>query len=318
MRERGLTHRERGLTVNPMLVMPTSAESPPQDGGGGSEDADDNALESIESQQRPHRARSMLSIAGLRDDWHSELSNSSAMVRFILLFSGVAPPPSQYSPWMLCRVGWPLVVVFGAVLEVGYVLEEFEHNAGAVAYMASIPTMVGMVVALDCYRWLWKKAHTLIAEEAPLPPEQLRSVGKVSWVFTAVWMVAGFGMYVWELADPQFKEASLFASELPVIAVNWIALTAIVPVLSATLLVLGIETTHATNTTEALLQAARDKTLTRGMYTAARHRIKERSQSWTRTLGVLFVVALYNTIGMVMILHDPQVDHHFDNSKIIL
>ena len=86
-----------------------------------------------------------------------------------------------------------------------------------------------------------------------------------------------------------------------------------VPVLGATLLVLGIETAHASNTIEALLQAARDKTLNRSMYETARDRIHARSKSWAKSLGLLAAVALYNTIGLIVVLHSPQFDPFYDN-----
>ena len=65
-------------------------------------------------------------------------------------------------------------------------------------------------------------------------------------------------------------------------------------------MILGIDTKHATNAIEALQQAARDKTLTRRMYVHARDRIRKRSGSWTWSLGILAIVALYNSIGLII------------------
>ena len=84
--------------------------------------------------------------------------------------------------------------------------------------------------------------------------------------------------------------------------------------LGATLLVLGIETAHASNTIEALLQAARDKSLTRSMYTTARDSIDVRSKFWGKSLGLLAAVALYNTIGLIAILHSPKLDPYIQNA----
>ena len=86
--------REKGLTINPILDDETAQREDSPERQDGS--PNDDAIERIESQ----RIEEERSIAGLRDDWHMELSGdrSSAIVRLILLFSGVAPPPSWHSP----------------------------------------------------------------------------------------------------------------------------------------------------------------------------------------------------------------------------
>ena len=268
----------------------------------------DDAIERIESQ----RTEEERSIAGLRDDWHMELSGdpSSAMVRLILLFSGVAPPPSWHSPWMLCRIGWPLILAFAATSEVTYVINRFENNDAVAAYIVDFPALLGIFAALGSYWWLWPKAHRLIAEEAPLPPEQLKGVVKTSGGYIVVWLTFGLVLYEWRAASGALK-GFYFYGVISAATIEWIHFICIVPALGATLLVLGMETTHATNTIKGLLQAAENKTLTRSMYTTARDRIYGRSTSWKWSLGLLAVIALFNTIGLIIILHSPQLDVFF-------
>ena len=163
----------------------------------------DDAIERIESQ----RTEEERTIAGLRDDWHMELSGdpSSAMVRLILLFSGVAPPPSWHSPWMLCRIGSPLMIALAVALEVAYATDHFENNDAAMVYLVSFPVFLGIFAALGCYWWLWPKAHRLIAEEAPLPPEQLKGVVKISGGYIVVWVTFGLASFAWLGASGAYK-----------------------------------------------------------------------------------------------------------------
>ena len=250
----------------------------------------------------------------VRKAWFGlEESTTNDDVCLILLFSGVAPPPSWHSPWMLCRVGWPLAAACGLAIDAVWVITREFENHPAVAYYIDIPGILKFVTALGCYWWLWDKAHRLIAEDVPLPPEQLSVVVRwVSW-YIAVWMVTGIAVCVWLAYDGHVFEvipvSSVYSPSL-----YWLILIPTAPVLGATLLVLGIETAHASNTIEALLQAARDKSLTRSMYTTARDSIDVRSKFWGKSLGLLAAVALYNTIGLIAILHSPKLDPYIGNA----
>jgi hypothetical protein len=292
--------RERGFTINPILDETAQREDHPEREYGSS---NENDLARMESQ----RSEGWSSIARLRDAWKIEHFHTSAMVRSILLFSGVAPPPSWRSPWMVCRVGWPLIIVFGVVLEMAAVIHHFESNDAVAAYIVSIPSTLGMLAALGSYWWLWPKAHRLIAQEEPLPLEQMRGAVVIFGVYVVMWITAGLAVSVWLVASGRTVGNYPYIT-VPYSAVKWVTILPIIPALGATLLVLGIETTHATNTVKRLLQAAENKTLTRSMYTTARDRIKERSSCWKWSLGLLAVVALFNTIGLIIILHSPNLD----------
>ena len=295
--------RERGFTINPILDETAQREDHPEREYGSS---NENDLARMESQ----RSEGWSSIARLRDAWKIEHFHTSAMVRSILLFSGVAPPPSWRSPWMVCRVGWPLIIVFGVVLEMAAVIHHFESNDAVAAYIVSIPSTLGMLAALGSYWWLWPKAHRLIAQEEPLPLEQMRGAVVIFGVYVVMWITAGLAVSVWLVASGRTVGNYPYIT-VPYSAVKWVTILPIIPPLGATLLVLGIETTHATNTVNELLKAARDKSLSRGMYTTARNRITQRSDSWTWFLGLLTLVALYNTVGMVVIVHNPGYDPFF-------
>ena len=160
--------------------------------------------------------------------------------------------------------------------------------------------MLGYLIALGCYWWLWPKAKDLVFEEAPLPQEQLRKQIRWSGVFVSFWMVFGIGYYAVRMINDPVNY--MFFGVIKERAVDWISYTASAPVLGATLLVLGIETQHATNSVEGLLRAARAKTLTRSMYTKARDRIRDRSASWKLSLGLMALAAFYSTIGLVYAL----------------
>ena len=122
-----------------------------------------------------------------------------------------------------------------------------------------------------------------------------------------VWVTFGLASFAWLVASGAYKGVYIYGV-IPAAPLDWANFICVVPALGATLLVLGMETAHATNTIKGLLQAAENKTLTRSMYTTARDRIYERSTSWKWSLGLLAVVALYNTIGLIIILHSPQLD----------
>ena len=132
-----------------------------------------------------------------------------------------------------------------------------------------------------------------------------------------VWLTFGLAVYAWQAASGWYKGIYLYGV-IPALPLRWASFICVVPALGATLLVLGMETAHATNTIKGLLQAAENKTLTRSMYTTARDRIYGRSTSWKWSLGLLSVVALYNTIGLISLLHSPQLDHldHFYGTTI--
>ena len=66
------------------------------------------------------------------------------------------------------------------------------------------------------------------------------------------------------------------------------------------------------------LQAAREETLTREMYVAARESVRERSDFWGVRLGVLAIVAFYGTIGLVVAIHSPELADPYYNNKFKL
>ena len=179
------------------------------------------------------------------------------------------------------------------------------------AYAITIPVLLGYLTALGCYWWLWFQVKELFFEEAPLPRDQLKAVVRWSGAFTAVWMVFSLALYAaHRISYPDFGNNVILGS-VKQRFLEWGAYIAPIPILGATLLVLGIETKHAANSVEGLLQAAHDQNLTRDMYTTARDRITQRSDSWTWFLGLLTLVALYNTVGMVVIVHNPGYDPFF-------
>ena len=95
------------------------------------------------------------------------LDDEKHLISSVLLFSGVAPPPSWRSPWMLCRVFWPLVVAFGVIVQIGYVTFELKTKLFdnlKVAYTLEIPTTLAFASSLQCYTWLWQKAKELLSE----------------------------------------------------------------------------------------------------------------------------------------------------------
>ena len=300
--------REKGLTINPILDDETAQREDSPERQDGS--PNDDAIERIESQ----RIEEERSIAGLRDDWHMELSGdrSSAMVRLILLFSGVAPPPSWHSPWMLCRIGWPLLIIFATVFQIVFMVASIQDGAFSLVCSTVGAALLACIAALGCYWWLWPQAHRLIAQETPLPPEQLKDVIRMSGTFIVIWLLIGVGMYAWTTATGQLGTFFIFDA-IPIFFFDWTLIIPLVPALGAMLLVLGMETAHAINTTKGLLQAAENKTLTRSMYTTARDRIYGRSRSWKWSLGVLAAVALYNTIALIIVLHTPSIDANFSN-----
>ena len=177
------------------------------------------------------------------------------------------------------------------------------------AYAITIPVLLGYLTALGCYWWLWFQVKELFFEEAPLPRDQLKAVVRWSGAFTAVWMVFSLALYAaHRISYPDFGNNVILGS-VKQRFLEWGAYIAPIPILGATLLVLGIETKHAANSVEGLLQAAHDQTLTRDMYTTARDRISKRSKSWKWSLGLLALVALYSTLGLVYRLH-RHVDSH--------
>jgi hypothetical protein len=101
----------------------------------------------------------------------------------------------------------------------------------------------------------------------------------------------------------------------PFPTVGWIHLFGTVPILGAFALVLGIETNIITNIIDTLLVAAREKTLTRTAYMDAREAIRERYLSWNRPLGLLALVAIYSTVGLLILLHDGNYDKFISVDK---
>lgn len=259
--------RERESAMNPMVVE--------TDGPGNVRDDDLERIEAQQQQQQQWAAGGEVAERGSAGQAVAVLSHDDTCM-LIFWFAGVAPAPSWHSPWMLCRIGWPAAVVFGLAEQIDFTKKMFDSGAPALAYTVAIPTALAYSIALTCYFWLWPKVQNIVAREGPLPPKQQKRVVVDSLLYITVWMTLGVTLYAWNVATKQFA-VDVF-KVIPYDAVNWIDLTATVPVLGATLLVLGIETTHANNTIQTLVQAARDKSLTRDMYKTARERIVERSK----------------------------------------
>ena len=149
-------------------------------------------------------------------------------------------------------------------------------------------------------------------DEAPLSPEQLKVVVRKAEQYVALWMAAGLAVFVWRLASGWFDGIYVF-DVVPGYVAGWAAMVATVPVLGAALAVLGLETTHANHTIDALLQAAKSRSLTRPMYHDARKAVEERAKSWAWSLGALAVVAFYNTAGLTILLHFPKMNPNLND-----
>ena len=127
---------------------------------------------------------------------------------------------------------------------------------------------------------------------------------------TIVWLVLGLAQYGYEVGSGTDNDYTVFVL-FPFSTIAWIDKIATAPALGAFLLVFGIEAAHATTAIKKLQEAARTKTLTRHLYVAARKRIRERMVGWRLGVGILACVALYNTIGLFVILERPGLDPTF-------
>jgi hypothetical protein len=147
-------------------------------------------------------------------------------------------------------------------------------------------------------------------DDDTLPPGALKPVVQYSAGYTIVWLVLGLAQYGYEVGSGTDNDYTVFVL-FPFSTIAWIDKIATAPALGAFLLVFGIEAAHATTAIKKLQEAARTKTLTRHLYVAARKRIRERMVGWRLGVGILACVALYNTIGLFVILERPGLDPTF-------
>ena len=94
----------------------------------------------------------------------------------------------------------------------------------------------------------------------------------------------------------------------PFSTIAWIDKMLAAQALGAFLLVFGIEAARDDRDQAA---GGGPQTLTRHLYVAARKRIRERAVGWRLGVGILACVALYNTIGLFVILEQPGLDPTF-------
>jgi hypothetical protein len=229
--------------------------------------------------------------------------------RRVLLFAGLVRPPSWWSPWWLCYIGWPLTVLFE--LSINWFFVVVDRRQGEF-YSVDIPVTFGKTISFSCYWWLVPKVRELIMEDVPLREEQAASLVLMSTAFMVTWLLIGFVQWVCDMVVQ--PSLGIVFNAFNYTYVEWIDASATTPILGAVLLVLGIEVTHATNDIKELLQMTRDQTLTREVYVASRNRIRDRSDSWKYSLGLLAIAAFANTVGLITILHSPQVDPYYDDS----
>ena len=304
--ERELTDmRDRGLTIEPIA--------------GDEEEKCDNSLgEALAGQESTqssvHTGRPSGKSSGQSDlekNWQRVFSDHPK-IEYIFLFAGVAPPHSWFSPWMLCRIIWPLGLILGTVVLFDLIVSLYNNNENVLVHVVVLPSALGVGTAFGCHIWLWPRAKKIIPEVVLLPPEQLNHVVQSSMAFLSVWLIIGLAVWLWLLLSGQLSDIKVFDGIDYNTYFGWAPLVSNVPALATALLLLGIEAALANNTIQGLLQAAHGKTLTRDMYITARENIYRRSQSWQGFLGTLALVALYNTVGLSIILYFPQYDKNFD------
>ena len=232
-------------------------------------------------------------------------------VRCLLYFSGIIPPRSWISPWMICRVCWPISVAVGVVAAIGFAIDAAEGYFAGELFAVVIPAILGQVTALGCFWWLPRLTKRLLMNnKVSLPPEERPM--RLSVAYIAVCGVAGIVQWIYDMVNRTYFHDSVFG-ETPVPAVNWTLRFSTIPVLGAVLLVLGLDTTWAIAEIRKLQEAARNQTLTRGMYTTVRDHVCESSMAWSVALGVLSLVAFYNTVGLIVVLHNPQIDPFYSS-----
>ena len=97
-------------------------------------------------------------------------------VRRFLLFAGIAPPPTSDSPWMICRVLWPLLVVVGLIIVSYWIQYGIRHGTILSVVVVDIPTFLAFATTLSCYVWLWPKARELISKLTPTYTQPLKLI----------------------------------------------------------------------------------------------------------------------------------------------
>lgn len=88
---------------------------------------------------------------------------------------------------------------------------------------------------------------------------------------------------------------SFYPSHLPHLSLSF-------TVLGAVLLALSLETCLAKKEVGTIIKSAYDQTLTRQQYLKVSETIRNRSRRWSVTLGTLVLIAVWNSIALVVSL----------------
>ena len=232
-------------------------------------------------------------------DWQAELCDKGHYgVRLVLLFSGVAPVPFS-SPWFIFRLGWPLALGMGIPVEVANVMDE---SSASVTFAIHLPLLFAIITSLSCYAWLWPRAERILFQENLPSPAKLKVISFRSGAFIVANVVVGLVAFLAHLEMGTLSQVVYFGG-IEYKWIGWIFMFATIPVLGATLLILGIDTRHTVDAAKQLILGVKEKTLTREHYLEVRDQTRARCRLWNRSLGTLATVAAYNTIGLLYMLH---------------
>ena len=277
-------------------------------------DLEDQEGQAPAAQQSPTQ---LSSTDGTTERWRAELAQHDGLRR-VLKFSGTVFPQSRCSPgWIPCSL-WPfsLVVVIAGAMWIVWV---DWTQARTFMYVVDLPILFGAGSALVCCVRLpiiakrviigWSWSRSLDDESRPmamLTSNDLNKIARLSVAYTVLWISLGFALWINDITAQNIKLK--IWGVLPYIWIEWIHLCAPVPVLGALLLILGIDAALATNKVKILLVAAREGKLTREAYKITSDDLKKRTASWQWTLGPVALSSLWNTVGLMYILHQPRID----------
>ena len=267
-------------------------------------------------QSRMHHAGS----TGSREErWKYEMEKHSGLRR-MLLFIGIERPSNWWSPWWSCWFGWRAVTVVQLILQVYYLIYDATVTGNVKQVLAiDLPQATAALIALHCFIYMRGRAKQLMIDEAPLRDDEISQSVNVALLFILVCIVATVGPWIYDAVDKTWEDLTVpvdAAWGVPFISLEGIYLGGSVVFHGAALLVYSLEATHATNEVLRLCDAAERKQLTRSQYRAAQDFVEARSDWWKLRGGSVVLAAFYNTLAMVVVVHNPKQNPYFQDDSV--
>jgi hypothetical protein len=237
-------------------------------------------------------------------------------VQYVLLFAGVKRPSNKDSKlWYSCYYGWRLFVLFTVVIEFVTIFAHLIRIPPLLTFWYFFPVMCGTMTASFYWIFLPSLIEGIEGDNHNFlhffSEREIRSATKLSIYFIGCSM----GGAILGAVLRYVKTNSLFDA-----LIDLCMDCAVSPILGCVLLSLSLETCIAKKEVLTVVNAARDATLTRKQYLDISFIIRKRALRWTKTLGVLTLVAVYNSVGLIVSIHytfgKENIFHHGDDDMI--